>query len=1404
MANATDYLELWRRRYSFPNYITGHEYLTESGNAVSDTNESWSAAQQLLLNGNAIGTADGHYLNPIPLFNRLDQIYSDVVKKGFISARSDSIKMNVKNMDYTNGSSDTIKMAPRYPFFNFYGYNLDDVENKTFYSGEKGINATYMAQFLILARKYSDGFVNGISTYIIPKNDAEKTKTQTNKTVLSELERFNGIYELWNESEELEVISERFNRKKATLWERYSIVDEASGSTVTYYAPANAMLMLYDQYCRYLSETFFGLQLLMPQYKRRVEVEDLNKNFWVISTILDVVVNALWGPYGLIDVVRQLIAKVIQIEDFLGLSSLTGIELLYNGDNELYFDMYSRFLLSGLELKLKTQSGERVIKNIFKAHSEFVDRKSTTDSYGTRDKLFEAIQFNEITPTQSDYKSTGLYDSDLICSDKQVSLNNNTGYLSLSAVIDAINNAIVNDKTNFGSVYYDISPAYKTFFSKLDITPDGTLSPTDCERIALDSTDITNGATLTPEQIKRFNKYTQAKEYLEDLVNKIGKSADEIELLKNLKIESVGDVGKYFTSKQILLDTSIDSIDLDGNGTINEEEYLKYANNQIKQIKNYLNNLLYTCNSSKTVETLSENPEILKYPIGLTEEKDGKKVENVQAEGLRNSLETEQELSEYLNYYYTKKEGVKDIYVGIKVLPDINKNEIKIIKTNDISKLKEYDYKIAIHGFYAISMLPSEDIYSYSLYACIIIAKKILVNNPVGAWFTAHDTLGSEFFNVDGIVETGYGPVGLYDAIEAAKSLLPSYYNAKCFKKVRDLIARIDSDDGLDEDKACVSALAELVNINRNNKNPLKTGVVNKYTKDQIKDYLFVKKYDGDPKLVKMVSEISCPNLYMLIEIAKMAQPIRKRKGYEITEANRQDIINTITETNYQLHDNILIFLYDEDYYNIQDETQSGTSVNSGDAGLYVSVTDGFYQTTQPVIPYKLKNKKSTTHFLFVPRSDLIGGEIIELRLTEKSVNKEILDLSKLTKDGFTQMKETKSRLFLSLHNSFADIPSQYNHRTTLFFKDTVPEDVSSLGNEANPFKDISSWFCNGIECQYFKPTTKKVGEDTELSAKQTKLVDLRIKASMICKAENINDNSFIFEEGPTESIHNSETFYSFARKMAFGAAQRHNLVFYSSPATQDGDMFVHSPSQLLLSPSLRGDESIQAPYWMGDLDYEGKMSAYDVMSEAGKTCKLADITNMLYKNSLTKENKPLVIDAIWGMRNVDNYIKPKKIKYIIIEREPGSRNNTYGPTSIGFSHSKGYLHDGDGLVSLGEFDHYTDNLQVKWYSSEGIYLNNNNKNNGYFPPAKAKYGVIDLTKISKPNGSAAIEFAQTFMIRFYSSNSKSADRGTHKEYIYNENNNKIYRKPIFKMAYFLGEDMLETDFKKSSFSGDK
>lgn len=1399
MADAKDYLELWRERYSFPSYIGDNFRLSEDGTIVLDNEKEWSEAQRILLQGSAVGTSKNSYLDPKPLFNKLGEIYTNIINSSFTSARTDSIKMNRNNMDYTNGSGLLVDQTPVYPFFCFLYNTPEDVTSKEVY--DDWYNENVVIDIITVISN------NNIDASIVPNKITIDSKLLEDKHFPSftkieavTLENYLNYYKEWySTSGYKETFNNLFNTSSnnpETFWNKHWYEIKAINSETltqqTFYLPNEKFVEQFRLFKKKMLDKVRGLQLLMPQYHRRVEVEDLDENFWVISVILDAVVNALWGPYGLIDVVRQLIAKVTQIEDFLGLSSLNGIELLYNGDNELYFDMYSRFLLSGLELKLKTQSGERIIKNIFKGHTEYVNRNSTTDVYETRKELFEAIQFKEITPSESDYEPTGLYDSDLICSDNMVDIAGGSNYISLSTVIDAINNAIVaDDGVSFGSVNYDISPAYKEFFSKLDITPDGTLSPTDYEMIATDNQSVSIGATLTPEQIKRFNKYASAKKYLEDLVNGInpaeGKgplSNDQKELLNNLKITSLEDINKYFTSKKVLVDTSIDTIDTDENGAIDTTEYKNYANTQIQQIKDFFNNLIQTY----TEETSIDDNNTITFTMTISENDGG--VSNSIVKGLKNNIATLQELSEYLNRYYIVKKTTKE-YLLVSFNDKSPEVSVTIQKVNELTddNIKNKDYVIAINEFDDIGVLPTEDIYTYSLYGAVIIAKLGLPNpdSEFNIWFKNNKDVGEKFFNVVTRGDTASNLVNLQDAIEISKSLLPEYNSAEYFKKIKDLITLIDNDDASDKSLACVGALAELANINKNHKNPFPTGVVNESVKTAIKNYFFVKKYDGNTESVKVVSEICCPNLYMLIEIAKMAQPIRDRKGYEITQAHRQGLIDTITQTNYQLHDNILIFLYDEDYYKIQE------------TGLYISVTDGFYTTKKPIIQYNLNKKQDTTHFLFVPRADLIGGEIIELRLTEKGVNKEILDLSKLTKNGFETMKTTKSRLFLSLHNSFADIPAQYNHRTTLFFKDTVPEDIDKLGHDGNPFKNIDSWFCNGIECQYFKPIIKKVNEDTELSTQQTKLVDLKIKASMICKAENINDNSFIFEEGPTESKLNNETFYSFARKMAFGAAQRYNLVFYSSPATHDGDMFVHSPSQLLLSPSLRGDESIQPPYWMGDISYEGKMSAYDVMLTKGSTCKLADITNMLYKNSLIKENKPLVIDAIWGMRNVDNYIKPKKMKYIIIEREPGSRNNTYGPTSIDFSHSKGYLHDGEGLLSLGKFNHYTDNLQVKWYDSLGTYINNSA---GYFPPAKAKYGVIDLTKISYTNGTPAIEFAQTFMIRFYSSNSQSENPGTNCEYIYN----KIYRKPIFKMAYFLGEDMTETDFlnNKNYSSGDK
>ena len=196
--------------------------------------------------------------------------------------------------------------------------------------------------------------------------------------------------------------------------------------------------------------------------------------------------------------------------------------------------------------------------------------------------------------------------------------------------------------------------------------------------------------------------------------------------------------------------------------------------------ESYLNDLIQTCNQQKTVDDLdADKPDAnsltLDFPVSLGQAE--------YADGLRNSLQTEQELAEYLNYYYTNKKGAY-IYIGVTINSEENKIILKKVK--NIGELGGCDYRIPIHGFDKIEMLPSEDIYSYSLYSCIIIAKSVLSNNEIQQWFEKHEDLGKEFFNIDTRGQSA-NSVDVYDAIEIARGLLPKYYNAKTFKQVRNL-----------------------------------------------------------------------------------------------------------------------------------------------------------------------------------------------------------------------------------------------------------------------------------------------------------------------------------------------------------------------------------------------------------------------------------------------------------------------------------------------------------------------------------------------------------------------------------------------------------------------------------------
>ena len=168
-------------------------------------------------------------------------------------------------------------------------------------------------------------------------------------------------------------------------------------------------------------------------------------------------------------------------------------------------------------------------------------------------------------------------------------------------------------------------------------------------------------------------------------------------------------------------------------------------------------------------------------------------------------------------------------------------------------------------------------------------------------------------------------------------------------------------------------------------------------------------------------------------------------------------------------------------------------------------------------------------------------------------------------------------------------------------------------------------------------------------------------------------------------------------------------------------------------------------------------------------------------------------------------------MQYIVIEREPGARHHTYGPNCIGFSQSNGYLHANNKtqITSLNEKPHWENGCKIDWYDKDGKKVDYANDNK-YLPPANAKYGVVDLTKFDGTiDNGREIQFANNYMIRFYSSNlsvaGPSPEGETPKELetrmknefsisiagtdANNKDETAVPRRPIFRMAYFFGED---------------
>lgn len=108
-------------------------------------------------------------------------------------------------------------------------------------------------------------------------------------------------------------------------WETYQKVRKTNdGDGVTSVLASKRNL----QFTRSQEHLDYWLRLIMPKYTRRVEIEDLNRNFWVISSVLGGISGYLFSDDSpLVKVLKRILDEIIQIwNNLLYLWLAAGIE----------------------------------------------------------------------------------------------------------------------------------------------------------------------------------------------------------------------------------------------------------------------------------------------------------------------------------------------------------------------------------------------------------------------------------------------------------------------------------------------------------------------------------------------------------------------------------------------------------------------------------------------------------------------------------------------------------------------------------------------------------------------------------------------------------------------------------------------------------------------------------------------------------------------------------------------------------------------------------------------------------------------------------------------------------------------------------------------------------------------
>ena len=127
-----------------------------------------------------------------------------------------------------------------------------------------------------------------------------------------------------------------------------------------------------------------ALNLLM-RYARRVEIEDLDKNFWVISAALDAALTSLFDPNGLVPsmlkeiceiwqnvsnlwrLLSELITYMNNMFALLGLGDVDSVAPYVHNEADPRLGLYEAIRLHDFDIQLRTSTGtSRIIKSPFR------------------------------------------------------------------------------------------------------------------------------------------------------------------------------------------------------------------------------------------------------------------------------------------------------------------------------------------------------------------------------------------------------------------------------------------------------------------------------------------------------------------------------------------------------------------------------------------------------------------------------------------------------------------------------------------------------------------------------------------------------------------------------------------------------------------------------------------------------------------------------------------------------------------------------------------------------------------------------------------------------------------------------------------------------------------------------